>query len=651
MIDFILLFLPVTLLFFYKNKFYGFAVILTWLIIGHLTIALVLQSIAAFNENNLLLAIIAFDLIFFFYHRKRITFPVIKVTVDWIALAVILLSLLYLSNVHYNYSGKYSISEANQYQTAESLSYPYPYLTDEWDVVAMVKAKIKSESLALYIPYAEHHPAFVNYDIAFSALLAEIILTLNLDPATDYINISIFLNTILVLLIYTLLQANRIDKPAAATAALLTLFITVGSNLPGLWNLIPMSAGTITLLLGLIFLSYHSKVGIQFTLLLTILFYPPFAIFYFIAFLSYLYTTQKLSNEEKRKLAIDTFFVVLTTFTLFTKIMSYLLNRELEALAFLFFIAISLSVLAVIAALSLTLFQKGTKIRKFILAFLVAKIISEIITTIGAFDAISQVYAQFWDVAKFSSADTVSIPSERLLYNILPPFTLLFAFIGFKNNIKKLAWLAFPIMFGLIVWVIYSEVTTQIFILYSRNIFITSILITILSGFGLGAFLNLILKKAPSNYKKITTYIPIFILGLFFILSFFYTERSKWDLLIITNPYTGITYIPSAPVNTHLRNEDLRIFSEIHDARFLSLPWKGKVIGAMTNNYPLSIKSGIITLNSSLHEEFINSNCLSKYRMAEELDLDYVYVRNFACAEFVPIDENGFGMTLYQIDL
>lgn len=217
--------------------------------------------------------------------NKNIKFKNFLVRIDWVLLMVIIISVLTLYQVHYNYTGKFSMvnDDLLKYHQTKNMQYVYPYFSDEWYAVSLVKESINSHSLPLKNPF--DNSFFPNLELFFHSLIAEIMLLFKLNPLTQYTALSIFINALIILLTYCFLQINNLSKFTSAVSSLSILYITSAANLPGIWNLLPITMGIVLTLIGFCFFSLKDfkMTGIAF--LFGTLFYPPLIIFYPIIFL------------------------------------------------------------------------------------------------------------------------------------------------------------------------------------------------------------------------------------------------------------------------------------------------------------------------------------------------------------------------------
>jgi hypothetical protein len=218
--------------------------------------------------------------------------------IDWVFFIVAIISVLTLYQVHYNYTGKYNVANdvLFQYHEVKNMKYVYPYFSDEWYAVSLVKESINSHSLPLKNPF--DNSFFPNLEMFFHSFIAEIMLLFGLDPLTQYTTLSIFINTLIILLAYLFLRINNVSKTASAIASLLILYITSASNLPGIWNLIPVTMGVVLSLIGFCFLSQNNFKMVALSFLFGTLFYPPFFIFYLVAILPYLFNYFKTNARN-----------------------------------------------------------------------------------------------------------------------------------------------------------------------------------------------------------------------------------------------------------------------------------------------------------------------------------------------------------------
>ncbi len=234
-------------------------------------------------------------------------------------------------------------------------------------------------------------------------------------------------------------------------------------------------------------------------------------------------------------------------------------------------------------------------------------------------------------------------------YNIMPWQIVLLAIFGLYFVFKNKKWLFFQFFLGIIFWIFYSFYTYRIIIGYERVVFFTSILVALISGFGIEE-----IKKYLKKINKISPflkYVEAGIIILFLLLIPFYTQGENWRKLILRNYLIQADSIPMAPANNYLTNEDLRIFRDIKQKRFFSIPWKGTVVGIATDNYPVVTKGGTITMdpkNPIIYQQFMNFDCGKKTQIAKEKNIDYVYSAPFSCPNFQEIDRSSEGFILYK---
>ena len=109
--------------------------------------------------------------------------------------------------------------------------------------------------------------------------------------------------------------------------------------------------------------------------------------------------------------------------------------------------------------------------------------------------------------------------------------------------------------------------------------------------------------------------------------------------------------VVGAPLNKYLTDEDISIFSNIEVGRFLSIPWKGLVIGVATNHIPVSAKSGYFGYNGNLASEFQNADCNGKNKIIEIFNIDYIYLGEINCNNIVKINSSKEGFILHKTSI
>jgi hypothetical protein len=502
---------------------------------------------------------------------------------------VVLISFLSLYQVHYNYTGKINLATdaTVSYHQVKNMVYQYPYFSDEWYAVSLVNGAIGSHSLPVRNILA--NTFFVNLELFFHSFLAGIILLLGLNPLSQYAILSIFFNSIIILLIYLFLRVNNIPKITSGVCSLLGLYIACGANLPGLWHLIPFNLGIMFFLISVCFMEFGDIKTAVLSTILGSLFYLPLVPFYFTALLAFIIYNAKIPKENLFKIISGIFL-------------------------FLFF----------------------------------AIPVAYILIMISSFSAIAKyIFSRIF----YISVDSPFIP-QLYFYNVIPAAAILLAILGLYRIYKNKKWILLSeFILCAIFWIFYSFTLSRFFIEYERVVIFASIIVVIISGFGLKQFEEYIKFKFGKIGAKVLKMAETAALLVFLVLVPFYTQGENWKNMILVNPKDGTAEYPKAPANNYLTQDDLKIFKGIENKSFLSLPWKGTAIGVATYNHPILAKEGTISIGSNdILNNFINADCAGKQNMAKSLNLDYIYLYKFNCPGFEKINQSAEGLVLYKYE-
>jgi hypothetical protein len=583
----ILLLIPFLLLYRFKDKRIGFAYVLSFLLAFHLLVAVVTQLFHVFNYPviftiNLFVALVVLTKVNF----KKIVADLRKIKIDWVLVFIIIILLVQFFSIHYDYTGKATTVVTN-YKEVEHMRYPYPYFSDEWSSLALVKYSIASGNLPLVNPLW-HNSYFSNFEFTFHSFVSEIILLLNLNPVIHYTLLTIFSGMIVCLLVYFILLSNKVGQLAAGIACLSLPYIVNGANLPGLWTLIPLILGIISMLLGFLFISTDKRKMILFAAFLTLIFYPPLFVFYTPALILYLAFT-KIPKEEKIKL-IAVYIIVCVVVALLMSVRIYLTNNY----------SLDNTIAQVVSRLSYPTLTKNA-------------------------------------IPDFS------------MWKVVPVIVLLLSVVGIIKTAKKeKAWLVVPVFIGLFYWWLYSFTLWRYIIENERIVTSTSILLVLLSGFGLHYIIGYFKKIKIARKEKILNVVQVLIFVMFFLLAFSYTQRDNWQELKLYSVAGGV-FSPASPANIYLQEEDIKLFN-FTEKRFLSAPWKGLVIGTVTGNYPLETKPATITNSVTKFSKFMKADCEEKKEIAKEHEIDYIYSNKFDCGGFEEQGASKEGFYLYKIN-
>lgn len=572
---------PFLLIFIFDDKKRGFVYVLFWWIVFQAVSSLLLQFFRIFYFwpvffINIAVAVCA---LFFFIKRKKAR-PEAK-NIDWIIIAVLLISTASLCQVHYNYTGKinFATDQVVSYHDVKNINYPYPYFSDEWDAVSFIKHSISSGFLPNKNPF--NNSPITNFVAPFFSFLAGLMVFLKADPLLSFNFFSIAINVLIVVLCYVFLRINNLSKSVSGITALAVILIPSAANLPGIWNLLPIHMGITASLIGFCFMSLRNKNLAFFCSLLVLAFYPPLILFYGLALPVFLLSGLNFSRK-KVFLAITAVFVLSILSPFFLKILPENVS----------------------GALTHRLFYQSLT---------------------GDF------------IAQYN------------FYDVVPFFCTVFFLLGIYPVFRNTKWLFSQFVLGAFFWILYSKITNRIIIDYERVVFFTSIIAVMISGFGLKVVLGFFQKKLLLGHP-VSDFIKIGFAAFFILQIPFYTQQENWQKFVLVNPKTGKQVYSRAPANNYLVQDDIKLFNGIKNKNFLSVPWKGLVIAAATENYPAVVKEGIISAGSAqIIGQFLQADCNGKLELAKKEKLDYIYLYNFDCKSFEKVGQSREGFVLYKI--
>lgn len=584
----LLVLVPFLLVFSKKDFDRSFPALLTYWILIHLGVNFALQISGQFNYAGIITfhTIIALIIIFKFSLGLKSPFALETDQIkEGIAVSVVMLAaFICLLQVHYFYSGVYTSVQYHLIVPKVPMQYAYPYFADEWNAVAMIRRLFETEGLPVVNPYFSYPVNFINFELFFHSFIAGFFLLLNLDPVTGYAKLAIGFGIIIIMLCYLILRKSKVSRLSAMVGSLSVLFITNGANLPGLWNLMPVTLGVIGLLLSIYFFVCQKIKQVGVCLFLMLLFYPPlFAVCFFPLSCAFLFKLK----EGKRLV--------------------------------LYFGLIALSVALVLSVIVCASASLG-----------------------------SDLFGHVWSNILFLTGTKGSNPYFNPLW-IIPIPVMILATFGIKEGFRRAVAIPFLLYVLIFFWLVYSQTLYRFMIEYARVVYVAAVMMCLLAGFGYDWILQKVEgqgfgKKTLKGCLALITFV-IFLYG-----ALHYTSGQNWKKLILKKVNSSEYFLPAPVANRYLHEDDLRIFSVLTKKRFLSLPWKGTVIGSATDNSPATTKEGTISVNSRILNEFIKGDCDQRWRMAYDLNLDYVYLPEFQCPDFKAIEQSREGLILYRFE-
>ncbi len=426
-----------------------------------------------------------------------------------------------------------------------------------------------------------------NFFVPFHSLIAEVSMLVSINPLTQWAFLSTAFGIVLALNVMLLVHAITSSYIASSVSALWIPYILNGANIPMHWYLIPFTFTLIVVLLMFTLMVFKKPYWSYGGMVLTGILYPPLLVPLLPIFLFLIFT----SHTKKRNL----FFiggVLLLSFS---------------------------AMMVVLVAQSHIYF--------------------------------SQAIQMIFDASIRNTLTGDSAP-ELYIWRIVPQLALVCSIFAVTYVWKRTPWLFLPLVTGLLLWFTYSQYPLRFVIGYARIVGFTSVLLVVFSGIGLWRIWEYLRGQFPVP-KLARNEVGIAILAIiFFILSFGYTENTNWMKIKLSPAYgSGKTVSPASPANMYLTDSDLSLFSNYSYKRFLSPPWKGLVIGAMTNNYPLQTKASAMGVNILDYNKFSRSSCDKQADFARTSSIDYVLgVISQECQYFKEVAQGSDGLVLYKFN-
>jgi hypothetical protein len=583
---------PFILVFSYagSGRLRGFVHVFIGVIAFHIVVALTTQALHIFTYPlilwiHILAAIVCLVAYLIIIRKKGLTLvpiPSSRFSASWFPVVAFVIVFFELFTVHYHYTG--IVSDISGFSTVTDSAYQYPYYSDEWVGVSFTEHSIRNHSLPLTNPLAADAP-FANPLVVFYSFVAEIFLFLGLNPLTGWALLALANGLLVCLFIYLALRASKVSPFAASVAVLAVPLLVNGTNLPGIWYLVPFLGSLVVFLAGLTLSIIDDVRTTAAAYFLALILYPPMIIFVVPAGVAMAVQNKKLFSRESLRV-----------------------------------FGIGLAVIAAGAAV-------------LVLLLLSAFHLNEIIRFISSWIVRSDIEG--------------GIPSLAI-WNIMPISLLAAVAIGILVAVKRKSYVfLFPIAAGVIFWTVYAFVLGTFIMDYSRIASITAILMMLLAGLGIEGIMKTISRRISRPLVHILTG-AVFLSFAIFVYAYPVGSGWSKLVLQVSTPAGVEKVAPSAPINRYLTSDDLRLFTPFHQQYFLAPPWKGLVIGVATGNYPSDSKASTITNSFLQYADFLDADCITKSEMVQAARVSLVYSAPLSCPQFEKIGESSEHFYLYR---
>ncbi|MDE2188500.1 MAG: hypothetical protein KGJ35_02100 [Patescibacteria group bacterium] len=583
----ILLLAPFILTFNFKDKKSGFLWVFVCVIIGQTLIGLTTQYFHVFSYLSTVIINVCVDLLVV---SISVFLPKYSIKLSGIKpnwFVIFACLIVFLELYSVHFAYTGTVAHIDGNSNVLLQSFPYPSFSDEWSAIAIANYSIKTHALPTVNPL--DGSIMMHPLIAFFSLISELFLLLGQTPLLAYQAFAFVGSLIIVVLIFVVAgDGKKFSKISGAVAALVAPLITTSGNLPGLWSLIPVTLGIMFFLVAFIAVKIKDLKLFLTSSFGALIIYPPMIIF----LIPLGFAAGLISGHYSRK----------------------------------------------------KIFQVG--FASIILVALPATVIILVMSRSSGFLPTIELVRSY--IFRNSLDGGVS---SYVIWDIIPWYFLGLAAIGLWHSIVSRCWsIIVPLGVGFVFWSIYAFTTHLLIIDYPRVVYVTSIMLVILSGQGFDKLMEWLVKVA----LKPTWIKPIMVIFIFAMtISMLSYPSDAWSRLTFTMTQNGhqTFYMPDPPVTEYLTSQDLMLFANIKSAVFIAPPWKGLTIAAATGNFPLESKMSTISTLVYPYQQFMSLDCEQKSAVIKKYDVSYVYSYNqvIKCSNLSLVGISTENMYLYKI--
>src|ERR1035437_5397870 len=285
----ILFIFPFSLVFLFPNRLKGILVVSIFLLGFAIIVPVVTQVLHIFGYFSVCSMYVVLDIfVLLFLLKKQKYFSSIKFSLLFI-LAVAIVS-FELASLHYWHTGQVQTLDGTTVVVDDS--YAYPVFSDEWVEAATASYSIRTQALPIMNPLAEN-AQMPNLLLPFDSLIAGLFVLLGLSPISNFAILAIIFGIAVCASIYMTARCFGVGRFASVIVFLSIPFIVNGANLPGIWFLLPYIASAVPFFLMLACLGKREYKLAGVAAFISLLLYPPFAIFILPATIASAFFTEK----------------------------------------------------------------------------------------------------------------------------------------------------------------------------------------------------------------------------------------------------------------------------------------------------------------------------------------------------------------------